>query len=121
MPVLLSIGLGLCDLSSLTNGSGEILENILGSVPVDASVGNADTSLQARGTLGGNLLVALVEVRLDHDTDNGVLTCAELVGDDLGDLGLVSVILEGVAWELNQYVFVEPIQRLTYRESSQSS
>src|SRR5690606_32140955 len=51
-----------------------------------------------RGALGGDLLVALVDVGLDHDADDGVFALAQLVGDDLGDLGLVVVVLLGVAY-----------------------
>ena len=45
------------------------------------------------GTLRGHLLVTLVDVGLDHDTDDGSLTLAKLVGDLLGDEGLVEVVL----------------------------
>lgn len=76
---------------------GEVLERRDGRLPVDAGVGDADALLEAPGPLGGDLLVALVDVGLDHDADDGILALAELVGDGGGHLGLVAVVLVGVA------------------------
>jgi len=79
------------------DGSGQVLEHIDRGVPVNARVGDGDTSLQSRRTFGGYFLVALVKVGLDHDTDDAVLALTKLVRNDLGDLRLISVVLEGVA------------------------
>jgi hypothetical protein len=42
-------------------------------------------------------LVTLANVGLDHDTNDGLLTLTELFANDLGNLGLVSVVLGRVA------------------------
>lgn len=57
----------------LADGAGQVLEDGDGGVPVDASVGDGDALLQAAGALRWDLLVALVNVGLDHDTNDGVL------------------------------------------------
>lgn len=78
---------------------GELLENRNGIFPVDASIGDGDTLLESRkATSLGHLLVALVQVRLNHDSDNAVLALADLVTNDLGDLGLILVVLLRVAF-----------------------
>lgn len=71
-----------------------------GGLKVNASVRDTDTLFAAFQTLGG-LLVALAEVRLHHDTHNGVFTLAELFLDGLEHLGLVAVVLLGVAFSSN--------------------
>ncbi|KAI9151568.1 hypothetical protein HJFPF1_08775 [Paramyrothecium foliicola] len=93
----LIIGTVAIDLTTGAHGGGEVLEHGDGVLPVDAGVGDADAALERRGALGGDLLVALVDVGLDHDTNDDLLTLAQLVGDDLGNLGLVVVVLLGVA------------------------
>lgn len=85
-------------LPPLAHGGGEVLEHGDGGVPVDAGVGDADALLESGGALGGDLLVTSVDVGLEHDTDDGGLAGAQLLGDGGGDLGLVVVVLEGVAW-----------------------
>lgn len=91
------------DLSALTNSGGEVLEHGNGGVPVDAGVSDADTLLEGGGALGRDLLVALANVGLDHNTDDGLLALAELVTNGLSDLGLVAVVLVGVACLCCQY------------------
>lgn len=66
-------------------------------LPVDACICDTDATLKTGRTLGRNLLVARTDVGLDHDTNNGALTFPNLVGNDLGNLGLVVVVLLGVA------------------------
>lgn len=73
--------------------SCEVLKNVDSRIPVNAGVGDANAPLQTRWALRRYLLVAFVDVGLDHYTNDGLLSLSELVGDDLGDLGLVSVIL----------------------------
>lgn len=79
-------------LASLADGGCEALEDVNRALPVDAGVGDADSLLQRGGALGGYLLVAFVDVGLDHDADDGGLTGGELLADNLCDLGLVSVV-----------------------------
>lgn len=62
-------------------------------LPVNASVGDRDTVLEARRTLGGDVLPARVDVRLDHHTRDGTIASLELLADVVGHLGLVIVIL----------------------------
>ena len=75
----MTVGGRLLGQSSDSDGLGKVLEDVDGCLPADAGVGDTDTSLKARGTLGGNLLVTFVEVRLDHDTDDTVLAGAKLL------------------------------------------
>ncbi|QBZ63822.1 hypothetical protein PoMZ_05512 [Pyricularia oryzae] len=45
----------------------------------------------------GHLLAALIDVALDHDAHDGILARLDLFGQLVGDLGLVTVVLERVA------------------------
>lgn len=81
----------------LRNSRSKVLENSDGALPVDARIGDRDALLEPAGALGGDLLVALVDVGLDHDGDDAGFAIADLVGDDLCDLGLVAVVFVGVA------------------------
>jgi hypothetical protein len=86
----------------LTTGAdsvGEVLEHSDGILPANASISDADTTLEGSRTLGRNLLVTLANVGLNHDTDDCLLTLTELVTNNLGNLGLVLVVLGGVAWD----------------------
>ena len=87
----------LLEASPFPDGSSEVLEDIDGRLPADAGVGDGNTLLETAGTLGGHLLVSLVDVRLNHDADNGVLAGTKLIGNGFGDLGLVAVVLERVS------------------------
>lgn len=80
------------------NGVGEVIEHSDGALPVNAGICDGDALLERAGTFGWDLLVALVDVGLDHDGDDAGLALAELIGDDLCDLGLVAVVLVGVAY-----------------------
>lgn len=95
--LLVAIGRAGVDLATGADGGGEVLEHGNGGVPVDAGVGDGDALLERGGALGGDLLVALVDVGLDHDADDGLFAFPELLADDGGDLGLVAVVLVGVA------------------------
>jgi hypothetical protein len=75
----LTVGGRLLGLSSDSDGLGEVLEDVDGCLPADAGVGDTDTSLEAGGTLGRHLLGTLVEVGLDHDTNNTLLAGAKLL------------------------------------------
>lgn len=76
---------------------GKILEDIDSRVPVNAGVCDGDTLLKGARTLCRHLLVALVDVGFDHDSHDASLALANLVGDGLGHLGLISVVLAGVS------------------------
>lgn len=104
--LLQSAHLGLCarctrvDDTSSADSRGKVLENRDCAVPVDACISNADAALETSRTLGGNLLVALVNVGLDHDTNNGSLALPQLFGNGLCNLGLVVVVFLRVAYSL---------------------
>ena len=76
---------------------GQRTERRLGSLPVNASIGDTDTLLAALQTSGG-LLVTLADVGLDHHSNDAVLTLTKLVLNGLEHLGLVTVVLRGVSW-----------------------
>lgn len=61
-------------LSADADSLGEVFEDRHRILPVDAGIGDTDTRLESGGTLGRNFLVALVDVGLDHDTNNGLFT-----------------------------------------------
>lgn len=63
------------------HSSGKVVEDSHGSFPVDTGISDADTFFQGRGPLSWHLLVALVNVGLDHDAHDGGLAIPELVGD----------------------------------------
>lgn len=92
-----SIGRGGLDGTTGPDGIGQVLQDIDGHFPANTGVGDTDTLLQTRRTLGGHLLTTLVDVGLDHDTDDGVFALAELISQFLRDEGLVAVVLVGVA------------------------
>jgi hypothetical protein len=81
----------------------EVLESVNGALPVDASVGDGDTLFQTTRALGWDLLIALVDVGFDHDTNDASLAVADLVGNVLGYEGLVAVVLVGVAYRTLVY------------------
>lgn len=89
--------------SALCNSSSKVLEHAHSSVPVNARIGDGDALLEATWALCRNLLVALVDVGLDHDTNDAGLAVADLICDILSDLGLIAVVLVGVACKLLVY------------------
>ena len=93
-----AVGLALVG-PALGNSGRKVLKRGDSCVPVDASVGDGDALLKAARTLRRHFLVALVDVGLDHDADDGSLALAELLGDGGGYLGLVAVVLVGVTWK----------------------
>lgn len=92
-----AVGLGFQERATCAHTIRQIVQHVDRHLPVDTSIRDADTLQQVRGALGRDLLVALVNVGLDHDTDQGSLTLAQLVRDLLGDERLVKVVLVGVA------------------------
>lgn len=89
---------GTVDVASLPNCGSQIFKHGDGAVPVNAGICDADTLLQSGGTLRWYLLVTLVDVGLDHDTNDGLLAFAELVSNNLGNLGLVAMVFVGVTY-----------------------
>jgi hypothetical protein len=83
---------------SFFDGGGKVLQGVDGGIPVDARISDGDTLLKCAWTLRRDLLVALVDVGLDHDGDNTCLTLADLLRDNLGYFGLVAVVLAGITW-----------------------
>jgi len=88
--------LGGVDSAAGAYSLSELLERSYRVLPVDAGIRDADTLLESGGALSGDLLVALVDVGLDHDADDGGLTLTELLSNDGGNLGLVAMVLVGV-------------------------
>lgn len=94
----MAISVALVLLSALSHSGGEILEHRDRRLPVDTRISDADAPFQAGGALWWYFLVALVDIRLDHDASDGHLALAQLVANHLGDLGLIAVVLAGVAY-----------------------
>ena len=92
-----TIGFGRLDSPASPDGLSQVLKGIDGVLPADTGVGDTDTLLETGRTLRGHLLVTLVDVGLDHDTDNGVLTLTHLLGQLLSDKRLVAMVLVGVS------------------------
>ncbi|KAH3660176.1 hypothetical protein OGAPHI_007381 [Ogataea philodendri] len=92
--ILVVQNLFTCTTSS--NGLGELSEHLDGGFPGNASVGHRNTVLELFFVCW-DALFTLVDVRLDHDTDDLVLSVSNLSGHLLRDLWLVSVVLVGVS------------------------
>ena len=65
-----------------------------GCFPVNASVRDTHTPFESAWAISGDILSASVDVRLDHDTRNILLTGGKLLCDVGKYFGLVVVILE---------------------------
>lgn len=106
-PIHLSVRHLPIHLTPGTDSISELLENLDRSIPVYAGVCDADAFLE-RGQptciCWWWLLVAFVDVGLDHDADDTVFALAELVTDGLGDFWLVAVVLQGVAYVQLEFV-----------------
>ena len=92
-----SICLLLRDLSPRPHRISQLVKNLHGRIPVDASICNTDAFLETRWSLWWNLLVPFVDIRLNHHAHNGCLPFAELISYRLSDLGLVTMVLLRVA------------------------
>lgn len=95
-PLVRAIRLARIQSTTRTNTVREIIQHLNGHLPVDASIGDTDTLEESGRSLGRHLLVTLVDIRLDHDTDDGGLALSQLIGNLLGDDRLVKVVLLGV-------------------------
>jgi len=89
---------GLNDSGTAELGSFvQLIEHLDGGLPVDAGIGDADTILESRGTILGNVLPASIDVGLDHDTSDGTITSNQLLANRIDDLWLIVVVLKGVS------------------------
>ena len=88
-------------LSSFSDGRCKTLEDFYSAFPVDASVCDADTLLESDWSFGRYFLVALVDIRLNHNTNDRSLASTKLVANNLCYLGLISVVLVRVAWNVS--------------------
>lgn len=68
----------LLSLSSLLDTLRKLTEYLFGGLPIDASIRNTDTLLQTRLAFGRNVLSALAQVALNHDTNDTLLAGLEL-------------------------------------------
>ena len=93
-----AIGMTVRDLSPRPYSIGQLFEHLGSRVPIDAGVCDTDTLLEACRSFWRDFLVAFVDIRFDHDADNGGLALAELVPYCLCYLRLVLMILQGVAY-----------------------
>jgi hypothetical protein len=84
-------------LSPCPNGIRQLFQHFHRCIPVDARIGDTDAFFQPDWAFRGYLLAALVDVGLDHNPYDAILTFAELVANVLSHLGLVLVVLEGIA------------------------
>lgn len=71
----------------------KLFENVNSSVPVNAGVGDADPLLKHCWAFGGNFLIAFVNIRLNHDTNDGCLAFSKLIANGLSNFWLVPVVL----------------------------
>ena len=88
------------DLPSRSHRICQLLQHFDRAVPVHTRIRDADSRLQRCQTAAiswRRLLVAFVDIRLDHDADNAFFARSQLVTDDLRDLRLVLVVLLRVA------------------------
>lgn len=102
---------------SCLNGGSKVLEYTNGGVPVYAGIGDGDALFQPAGALRWDLLVAFVDVGLNHDANDARLAFAELVRDSLRYLGLVAVVFVRVSYLLSVRVEVA-VREKTNRASS---
>ena len=75
-----------------TNRIRKLLQNVHSGVPVNASVGNTDSLLQALWPFRWNGLLPLMNIRLDHHPHDSRFAIAELVTNCLRDFWLVTVV-----------------------------
>ena len=86
--------LRLClNFSPDSDSIGELFKNFDRRLPVDAGICDTDSLFQAGKTaLSRDLLVAFVDMGLNHHADNPIFTLPKLVADRLCDLGLVLMV-----------------------------
>jgi len=84
--------------SSFSDGRSQVLEYLYRGIPVYACICDTDTLLQTGWALGWYLLTSLVQMGLDHDTDDAVFAFSQLLRNRFGDLGLIAVVLLRVSW-----------------------
>lgn len=99
-PLMNSIGaVGSLLGASGAHSIGELFKHFHCRIPINASISNRHTLLQCCETTSSwGLLVALIDVRLNHYANNPRLAFTDLIANDLCDLGLVLVVLLRVAY-----------------------
>mmetsp|Transcript_22751 Transcript_22751/g.72900 ORF Transcript_22751/g.72900 Transcript_22751/m.72900 type:complete len:323 (+) Transcript_22751:100-1068(+) len=77
----------------------DLVENSLGRREVNTSIGNRHAVLERGevGVAGVELLLALVDVRLDHEANDALVASSDLLADLICNLWLVGVELEAVS------------------------
>ena len=92
-----SVG-SLCpEVPPCSNCFSKLFQDFDGRFPVDASIGNTNTLLQPGWAFGRYFLIALVDVRFDHDANDTRLTLPELVAYNLRNFGLIPMIFVRIA------------------------
>lgn len=94
----MSIGVPLDDLSPRSNRISKLLEDHHCCVPIDAGVRDANALFECLRSFGWNRLLSLVQIGLDHHTNNGSLTSSQLVADCLCNFRLVTVIFVRISY-----------------------
>src|SRR5262249_35710600 len=84
-------------LSSLPHRTSKIFQHLNSSVPADTRVGNTDALLQPAWSLRWNLLVAFVDVALNHHTHNTIITIFNLFSNRGSNFRLVPMVLLRIA------------------------
>jgi len=87
------------DNSSTAELSGFVqpVQHLNGGLPVDTGISNANTVLESRGAILRDILLATVNVRLDHHTSDGAVAGDQLLANRVDDLRLVEVVFERVS------------------------
>jgi hypothetical protein len=65
------------------------MQHVHGGLPIDARVRDGDAFLERSLAFLGHVLPPLVDVALDHNANDRILTAAYLLGDGFGDDRLV--------------------------------
>lgn len=71
----------------------KLLENVDSRIPVNAGVCDADSLFKHCWTFGRNFLIAFMNIRFNHDANDGCLALSKLVANGLSNLWLVPVVL----------------------------
>lgn len=107
--------------SPLSDSRRKVLKSVDGALPINASIGDGDTLLQAARALRRDLLVAFVDVGLNHDTNDAGLAVADLVSNVLGYEGLVAVVLVRVTCRKLASIPPRSLDYRAYRVSNRPS
>src|SRR5579871_2674822 len=84
-------------LSSLPHCIGKILQHLNSSIPVDTRVSNTNAFLQPTWSFRWYLLIAFIDMTLDHHTHNTFITISNLFSNRSSNLWLVPMVLLRIA------------------------